>query len=189
MPATTRRAARALAAAVVLVLASSCDAGDGGGKDAPGTSRPPASSATTPTDTSLSPSASESSAPVPTGTAPEDPEQAEQEIREAWRTFFDPASSSEDRREAVENGDENELMIINLFADPLGGKLRAEVTSVSYTSDLNADVAYTLTREDRQLGTRGPGAAVLQDGTWKVALRTVCDLTRHAKDAPEAPAC
>lgn len=190
MPATTRRAARAVAAAVVLILASSCDGGDGGDKGAPETTRPPASSSgTTPTDTSPSPSVSEPSSPVPTGTAPEDPEQAAQEIREAWRTFFDPESSSEDRREVVESGDQNELMIINLFADPLGGKLRAEVTSVTYTSDLNADVAYTLTHEGRQLDTRGPGASVLQDGTWKVALRTVCDLTRHAKDAPKAPAC
>ncbi|NEC88021.1 hypothetical protein [Streptomyces sp. SID12501] len=188
MPATTRRAALAVVAAVVLVLASSCDGGD---KSAPETSRLPAasSSGTAPADTSPSPTVSEPSSPVPTGTAREDPAQSEEEIREAWQTLFEPASSSGDRSEVVESGDQNELMIINLFDDPLGGKLRAEVTSVSYTSDLNADVAYTLTREGRQLDTRGPGASVLQDGTWKVALRTVCDLTRHAKDAPKAPAC
>jgi hypothetical protein len=185
MPATTRRAACAMAATVALVLASSCDSD--GGKGAPRTSRPSATASSSPTEAGTSPSVSESA--VPTDTAPEDPQQAEQDIRDAWQVFFAPESSLDERSEVVESGDENALMIDNLFRDPLGGKLRADVTSVSYTSDLNADVAYTLTRDGRRLDTRGPGAAVLQDDAWKIALRTVCDLTRHAKDAPEAPSC
>jgi hypothetical protein len=60
---------------------------------------------------------------------------------------------------------------------------------VAYTSDEYAEVAYDLTREGRRLDPGGPGEAVLQDGGWKVALRTVCALTRHAEDAPEAPGC
>jgi hypothetical protein len=179
-----------VAAAAVLALTGACDSSSGSGSGDDGKARtaaPSAIASTSPSAVSGSPSHSPS--PAPTGTAPEDPEQAEQDIREAWRVFFDPKSSPGDRSDVVENGDENELMITNLFDDPVGRKLRADVTSVSYTTSLNADVDYTLTRDGRRLDTDGPGAAVLQDDTWKIALRTVCTLTRHAKDAPQAPSC
>jgi hypothetical protein len=178
-----RRGAWVVAAAVVLALAGACDDGGDTEGGAPRTTRPPATDSPGPPSPSVSPS------PTPTGTAPEDPKEAEQEIREAWRVFFDPGSSTAERVDVVENGEENELMIRNLFADPLGQQLRTDVTSVSYTSSLHADVDYTLTREDRRLDTGGPGAAILQDATWRIALRTVCGLTQHAKDAPEAPSC
>jgi hypothetical protein len=182
MTLTTPRVVWAVLAATVLALTAACD--DGG---KPHRTPPPVTESFSPTEVSRSPSLSES--PTPTGTAPEDPKAAEQDIKEAWRTFFDPHSSLNERSEVVEDGEANALMIDNLFRDPLGSRLRAHVTSVSYTSSLGADVAYTLTREGRRLDTGGPGTAVLQGDTWKIALRTVCALTRHAKDAPEAPSC
>ncbi|MEU0026162.1 hypothetical protein [Streptomyces sp. NPDC006335] len=174
-------------AVAALVLTGACDDGDGGDGGASPTGRPSVTGSPGPTTAGGSPSLSTS--PTPTATAPSDPERAEQDIRRAWAVLFDPKSSLDQRSDVVENGDENALMIDNLFRDPSGSKLRAEVTSVSYTSDVYAEVAYDLTREDRRLDTGGPGAAVLQDGGWKVALRTVCALTRHAEDAPEAPSC
>ncbi|MFE1836594.1 hypothetical protein [Streptomyces sviceus] len=174
-------------AVAALVLTGACDDGDGGDEGASRTGRPSVTGSPGPTTAGASPSLSTS--PAPTATAPSDPEQAEQDIREAWTVLFDPKSSLDQRSGVVEDGDENALMIDNLFRDPSGSKLRAEVTSVAYTSDLDAEVAYDLTREGRRLDTGGPGAAVLQEGGWKVALRTVCALTRHAEDAPEAPSC
>jgi len=185
-PARHRPWAVALAV-TALVLTGACDAGDGGDEGASRTGRPSVTGSPGPTTAGGSPSLSAS--PAPTATAPSDPERAEQEIREAWTVLFDPKSTLDQRSDAVEDGDENALMIDNLFRDPSGSKLRAEVTSVAYTSDAHAEVAYELTREDRRLDTGGPGAAVLQEGGWKVALRTVCALTRHAEDAPEAPSC
>ncbi|MEU9323041.1 hypothetical protein AB0D91_04375 [Streptomyces canus] len=173
-------------AVTALVLTGACDNDGGGDGGAARTARPSAGS---PGATTAGGSPSLSASPAPTATAPSDPRQAEQDIREAWTVLFDPKSSLGQRSDVVEDGDENALMIDNLFRDPSGSKLRAEVTSVSYTSDVRADVAYDLTREDRRLDPGGPGAAVLQDGGWKVALRTVCALTRHAEDAPEAPSC
>ncbi|MFC8432856.1 hypothetical protein [Streptomyces sp. NPDC057253] len=175
-------------AVTALVLTGACDDQDGGGDG--GASRTARSSATgsaVPTAAGTSPSPSAS--PTPTRTAPEDPERAEQDIREAWTVLFAPGSSLDERSAVVEDGEENALMIDNLFRDPSGSKLRAEVTSVSYTSDVSAEVAYDLGLDDRRLDTGGPGTAVLQDGRWKVGLRTVCALTRHAQDAPEAPSC
>lgn len=174
-------------AVAALVLTGACDDGDGGDEGPSRTGRPSATGSPGPTTAGGSPSPTAS--PTPTATAPSDPERAEQDIREAWTVLFDPKSSLDQRSDAVEDGDENALMIDNLFRDPSGSKLRAEVTSVSYTSDTVAEVAYELTREGGRLDTGGPGAAVLQDGSWKVALRTVCALTRHAEDAPEAPSC
>ncbi|MFF1307101.1 hypothetical protein [Streptomyces sp. NPDC058307] len=170
-----------------LVLTGACDDGDSGDEGTSRTGSPSVTGSSAPTTAGVSPSLSVS--PAPTATAPSDPEQAERDIREAWTVLFDPESSLDQRSDVVEDGDENALMIDNLFRDPSGSKLRAEVTSVSYTSDVRAEVAYDLTREGRRLDTGGPGAAVLQDGDWKVALRTVCSLTRHAEDAPEAPSC
>ncbi len=187
MTATTRRGAWAAASAVTLALAltSACDSGGDGGPAHP--TRTPATDSPAPPTAGTPPSVSHS--PTPTGTAPEAPAEAEKEIREAWRILFAPESSVDERSDVIEDGYENALMTENLFADPLGSRLRADVTSVSYTSSLSADVRYALTREGRRLDTGGPGAAVFQDDIWKVALQTVCDLTRHAKDAPQAPRC
>lgn len=184
-----RHGAWAVALSVAaLVLTGGCDDQDGGGGGGP--ARTARSSATgSPGQTSAGTSPSVSASPTPTPTAPADPERAEQDVRKAWGVLFDPGSSPAQRTAVVEDGDENALMIDNLFRDPSGGKLRAEVTSVSFTSDVHAEVAYDLRLGDRRLDTGGPGAAVLQDGRWKVGLRTVCALTRHAQDAPEAPSC
>lgn len=176
-------------AVTALVLTGACDANDGGGGDRGAGRTARSSAAGSPGATTAGGSPSPSASTAPTVTAPADPRQAEQDIREAWTVLFDPTSSLDQRSDVVEDGDENALMIDNLFRDPSGSKLRAEVTSVSYTSDVHADVAYDLTREGRRLDPGGPGAAVFQDGGWKVALRTVCALTRHAEDAPEAPSC
>lgn len=185
MASATPRVTWAVVDAAALALTGACDDSSDGGT--PRRTPPHVAESVSPTTVSTSPPFSDS--PTPTGTAPKDPEEAERDIRETWRIFFDPESSLGERSEVVEDRDENALMIDNLFRDPLGSRLRADVTSVSYASGLRAEVAYTLTRNGRRLDTGGPGAAVLQDDTWQIALRTVCDLTRHAKDAPEAPGC
>ncbi|EDY55456.2 conserved hypothetical protein [Streptomyces sviceus ATCC 29083] len=149
-------------AVAALVLTGACDDGGGGDEGASRTGRPSVTGSQGPTTAGGSPSLSTS--PTPTATAPSDPEQAEQDIRKAWTVLFDPKSSLDQRSDVVEDGDENALMIDNLFRDPSGSKLRAEVTSVAYTSDLDAEVAYDLTSEGRRLDTGGPGAAVLQEG-------------------------
>ncbi|MFH9861319.1 hypothetical protein [Streptomyces sp. NPDC017202] len=190
-PATpaTRRAARWTAVAAALVLTGACGSGDDGDDAARTTTAPPPTGSTAaPASAGGSPPPTAQSA-TPTGTAPADPDGAERDIRAAWETLFAPDSSVDDRSGAVEDGPQNALMIENLFADRLGSLLRATVTSVAYTTSQDAAVGYALTRDGRALGPGGPGAAVRQGDTWKVALRTVCALTRYAEDAPRAPRC
>ena len=188
-PATRRAACWAAGAAAALVLIGACDSG-GNGDDVARTTPalPPTGSTTAPTTAGSSPPPTAPS-PTPTGTAPEDPAGAEREVRAAWAALFDPKSSVDDRSRVVEDGPQNALMIENLFADRLGSHLRATVTSVAFTTSQDATVGYTLTRDGGPLNPGGPGVAVRQGDTWKVALRTVCALTRHAEDAPRAPSC
>ncbi|MET9503742.1 hypothetical protein ABZY42_18795 [Streptomyces sp. NPDC006622] len=188
MSPVTRRAACWAATAAALVLVGACDGGGTGDDAARTTSAPPPTVSTAP-PTAGGSAAPTAPSPTPTGSAPEDPEGAERDIRAAWETLFDPESSVDDRSRVVEDGPQNSLMIENLFADRLGSRLRATVTSVAYTTSQDAAVGYTLTRDGLPLDAGGPGAAVRQDDVWKVALRTVCALTGHAEDAPRAPSC
>ncbi|MEU9669615.1 hypothetical protein AB0E25_29340 [Streptomyces bobili] len=187
-PATRRAACWAAGAAATVVLIGACGGGGDGDDAARTTPAPPPTGSTAPATAVSSPPPAPRS-PTPTGTAPEDPAGAERDVRAAWAALFDPESSVDDRSTVVEDGPENALMIENLFADRLGSRLRATVTSVAFTTSEDATVGYALTRDGGPLDPGGPGAAVRQDGTWKVALRTVCELTRHAEDAPRAPSC
>ncbi|MGX1267783.1 hypothetical protein [Streptomyces phaeoluteigriseus] len=187
MSSATRRAA-CWAAAAALVLIGACDSGGSGDDAARTTPAPPPTGSTAPTTAGSSPPPTAQS-PTPTGTAPEDPAGAEQDVRAAWAALFAPESSVDDRSGVVEDGPQNALMIENLFADRLGSRLRATVTSVAFTTSQDATVGYALARDGEPLDPGGPGVAVRQGDTWKVALRTVCALTRHAEDAPRAPSC
>lgn len=130
-----------------------------------------------------------SQAPTPTASAPEDPAEAEEEVRDAWARFFSPETSVEDRADVAEDGDLYQLMIEALAKDPKTRALRVRVDSVTFTSDLHARVGYTLFSGDSKVGPDGPGASVRQDGTWKVSAKTVCSLTKYGKDVPPAPIC
>ncbi|MGW7643232.1 hypothetical protein [Streptomyces bobili] len=187
-PVTRRAVCWAVGATGALVLIGACGGG-GGGDDAARTTPAPPPTGSTAAATAVSSPPPTPRSPTPTGTAPEDPAGAERDVRAAWAALFDPESSVDDRSAVVEDGPENALMIENLFADRLGSRLRATVTSVAFTTSQDATVGYTLTRDGGPLDPGGPGAAVRQDGTWRVALRTVCELTRHAEDAPRAPSC
>lgn len=96
MASAAPRAVWAVVAATVLAVTAGCD---DGGDSAPRRTPPPVTESFSPTSVRPSPSTSES--PTPTGTAPEDPEEAEQDIREAWRVFFDPECSLDERSDVV----------------------------------------------------------------------------------------
>ncbi|GCB47445.1 hypothetical protein [Streptomyces sp. NL15-2K] len=127
--------------------------------------------------------------PTPTASAPEDPAEAEKQVRDAWARFFGPETSVEDKADVMESGDEYQLMIDALANDPKTHVLRVRVDSVTFTSDLHARIGYTLFSGDRKVGPDGPGASVRQDDTWKVSAKTVCSLTKYGKDVPQAPIC
>ncbi|MFE9029028.1 hypothetical protein ACFYOA_22685 [Streptomyces iakyrus] len=127
--------------------------------------------------------------PPPTASAPEDPAEAEEQVRDAWARFFSPETSVEDKSRVAENGGDYQLMIEALVKDPQTRVLRVRVDSVTFTSDLHARVGYTLFSDGRKVGPDDPGASVRQDDTWKISAKTVCSLTKYGKDVPQAPIC
>ncbi|MFC4467326.1 hypothetical protein ACFPH6_22825 [Streptomyces xiangluensis] len=170
----------AVAAAALLAVAVSCT------DDEP---QPPPTTSASPTTPSRTLPPTTSQSPTPTASAPEDPAEAEEEVRDAWARFFSPETSIEDKADVAESGAEYQLMIEAFAKDPRTRLLRVRVDSVTFTSDLHARVGYTLFSVDRKVGPDGPGASVRQDDTWKVSAQTVCSLTKYGKDVPRAPIC
>ncbi|OEU90302.1 hypothetical protein DB35_03250 [Streptomyces abyssalis] len=187
-PARCQLARHLPAAVAALVLVGGCSDGEDKGRPDDSTSPKPASSSSRPSpDASTSPPQSKS--PTPTGSAPEHPLRAESEVRNAWQKFFDPGTSVDEKVDLVEDGEQNELMIRPLFTDQRSKELRAATTSVTFRSSQDAEVAYRLTLDGQALEDGDPGGAVLQDKKWKITLQTVCALTKHGRDVPQAPAC
>ncbi|MFD0314048.1 hypothetical protein [Streptomyces flavalbus] len=168
----TRARATALAAALLLFLGpalAACGDDEGGGSE----STPP-----TPTAQRTTTGAA---------TAPADAAQAEREIKDNWRKFFDPGTSLEEKQTVLENGDQMAPVLRAFSGDERGGQVQAEVTEVEFTSATGANVTYTLTLRGATALPDASGTAVEQDGTWKVSAKTLCALVRLSGDGSTAP--
>ncbi|WP_286257989.1 hypothetical protein [Streptomyces graminofaciens] len=167
----------ALTAALLLFLApalAACSDDDGGSE-----STPPTPSAERTTGEPASPTAS----------GPDDPAAAEKEIKENWKTFFDPATSTEEKLAVLENGAAMGPVLKAFGGDERGGQVEAEVQKVEFTSAKDATVTYTLLLEGATALPDAQGAAVEQDGTWKVSVKTLCGLVHLSGNASTAPGC
>lgn len=191
-PRRARRRGAALATAAVLALvplAAACGDGDDAsvGPQSPDiqTTSEAASPTTSPT---ASPTGSPADSPTATGTAPADPKDAEEEIRENWAKFFDPKTSADDRVELVENGDQMRPVLEAFAKDPNAAKTSARVKAVSFTSATQADVTYDVLVGARPALPDSKGTAVLQDDTWKVSRNTLCALVKLSGNAA-VPGC
>ncbi|MFI1164271.1 hypothetical protein ACH4UM_11745 [Streptomyces sp. NPDC020801] len=168
------------AAALVLLLAvalGGCGDDSGGGSDG----APPTPSVENTT----------TAAPSPAATAPADPAAATAQIRENWRRFFDPATSTKDKQAVLENGDRMALVLRAFGGDRRGGQVQATVTKTEFTSPTAANVTYTLTLKGATALPDARGTAVEQNGTWKVSDRTLCALVQLSGNASASalPGC
>ncbi|MDJ1136759.1 hypothetical protein [Streptomyces iconiensis] len=121
---------------------------------------------------------------------PEDPEAAEKEVRKNWERFFDPQVSNGDKAKVLENGEQMQLLLEAFNKDERGRQVQAKVNKVSFTSGTEADVAYTLLLKKATALPDAKGAAVEQDDTWKVSVKTLCALVKlSGTDVPKAPGC
>ncbi|MCH0572708.1 hypothetical protein I3F60_26265 [Streptomyces sp. MUM 136J] len=158
----------AFAAALLLILApalASCsDGGDGG-----------------------SPSSSQTASASPS--LPADVAAAEQQIKENWRTFFDPNTSLTDKQAVLENGERMAPVLQAFSGDQRGGQVQATVEKVEFTSAGQATVTYDLTLNGATVLPGASGTAVEQDGTWKVSVSTLCALVQMSgnESASQSP--
>jgi hypothetical protein len=165
-----RIAALAAAAVLLIVLAAAACGDDGGGSD---------SAPSLPQTTTSAPAKE----PTESATAPADITAAEQEIKENWKTFFDPSVSLADKAKVLQDGDRLAPVLGAFSGDQRGQQVSANVTEVAFTSPTEADVTYDLTRNGATALPNAQGTAVLQDEVWKVSAKTFCALVQLSGNA------
>nr|WP_030886829.1 hypothetical protein [Streptomyces varsoviensis] len=154
---------------------------DSGGTDQP--PKNPAASAPTP-----SPSATERS-PSSAGDRPADEAAARRQVKANWEKFFDPATSSDEKAELLQNGRQLKPLLAAFSGDERGGQVEARVSGVTFSSATEAEVRYALLLSGQTALPGASGTSVLQDKTWKVSVKTLCALVKLSGDAPKAPGC
>ncbi|MEU9858665.1 hypothetical protein [Streptomyces sp. NPDC047974] len=164
-----RRRAAALAAAAVLLLTPAVAACS---DDEPATGNQVTTTAP-PGMTAQPPGAEE-----PGAEEPDDPAAAKEEITRNWAAFFDADTPADERAELLENGEEMEAVLDAFAGNPQAAMTAAEVTGVAFTSATGADVTYDLLVGGNPVVPGAHGTAVLQDGTWKVSVKTLCGLVQ-----------
>ncbi|KOG36339.1 MULTISPECIES: hypothetical protein [Streptomyces] len=158
----SRRAA-ALAAAAVLALtpalASCSDDGNASGEQTTTTAPP------------------EQTAEPPGGAAqPEDPAAARTEITDNWTAFFDPDTPTAEKTALLENGEQMAPVLAAFAGDKNAAATSAKVDNIDFTSPSGANVTYDLLVNGDVALPDSRGTSVLQDGTWKVSVKTLCGL-------------
>lgn len=125
---------------------------------------------------------SETSAPAGTTTAPaaadepDDPAAAQAEITRNWTAFFNPGTPTAERVKLLENGEQMQAVLAAFGGDENAAATSAKVTGVEFTSDAGANVTYDLLVGGAPALPDAQGTSVLQDGTWKVSVKTLCGL-------------
>ncbi|WP_327413116.1 hypothetical protein [Streptomyces sp. NBC_01233] len=167
------RAAACAAAAVLLAVPAVAGWSPASGPGERGSPGPPAAVA----------------AAVPAVDGPADPEAAKAQIEKNWATFFDPETSVKEKAELLQHG-ETLAVLLGLFgADANAPETSVEITDITFTSPTEAKVTYDLMVSGIPALEDGKGVAVLDDGVWKVSLKSLCGLIElSGHDAP-APPC
>ncbi|MBI2169428.1 MAG: hypothetical protein HYU28_08010 [Actinobacteria bacterium] len=117
---------------------------------------------------------------APKPKAPADPGAAEAEIRATFEKYFDSATPEADSLPLAEDIDEILPTLKKAQGVAPGGHRTVAVTSVTFTSDVTADVAFDILYDGNPLLFAFAGGAVSEDGVWKISRKTNCDLTALA---------
>ncbi|MFI8964158.1 hypothetical protein ACIGO8_18815 [Streptomyces sp. NPDC053493] len=163
-----RAAVLAAAAALVLVPVAAGCSDDGGGTSSGGT---------------------ESTAPLTPGAdEPADPAAAKAEIARNWAAFFDPKTPVAERVKLLENGEKMAPVLGAFAGDKNAAQTAAKVKAVEFTSAAGANVTYDLLVGGNPALPDAKGTSVLQNGTWKVSVQTLCGLVQLS-GASRVPGC
>lgn len=174
-------ATRAAGLVAVVLLAAACGSSSSSSKpSSSATTSPTTTTTTSPTTTTTTPTTTTSPAsPSETATAggaPADQAAAKAQITANWEKFFDPKTAVADKAKYLENGDKLAPLLQGFASDPRVGQVSAKVSNVVFTSPTTATVTYALSLSGTVVEPNATGKAVLQDGTWKVSLSSLCGL-------------
>ena len=135
---------------------------------------------------SSSSSSSASSAPASSALASGN-SAATAQITANWEKFFNASTPTSERVALLQNGAAFAVAISGL--SHLVSGLGATVTSVTVTSPTSATVKYNLTASGSTLLSGQTGAAVYENGTWKVGDASLCGLLKLVPGGSTPTAC
>nr|WP_229898157.1 hypothetical protein [Streptomyces finlayi] len=171
----------AWAAAAVLALTVSATAcGDGGDPAKP----PPSEAPTAPAAPGVDPQPSDSAS----ASGPADTTSAKRQVEANWKAFFDPTVPTAEKTRYLENGETLKPLLLAFTGDKRGGQTSTKVTDVRFNSAAKATVTYDLLLNGAPVLPGSKGTSVLQDGTWKVSVKSLCALVKLSGNAA-APGC
>jgi hypothetical protein len=164
--------APALALALALAVAACSSSSSSSSSSAPASSAPASSAPAS----APAPAASGSSA-------------AAAEITANWEKFFNSSTPTSERVALLQNGSAFTSAISSLSKLPIASGIGAKVTGVTVNSATSATVNYDLVSGSTTLLSGQTGAAVYQDGTWKVGDASLCGLFKLVPGGTVPAAC
>jgi hypothetical protein len=175
--------ARRIALAPTLALALALTVGACSSSSS--TSASTSASSTPATSAPASSSAPSSTAPSTGGSAA-----AVAQITANWEKFFSSSTPISERVKLLQNGTTFQTAIKDFANFPLASSLGAKVTAVVVNSATSATVSYNITTSSGSpLLANQTGAAVYQDGIWKVGDASLCGLLKLVPGSTAPAAC
>ncbi|WP_406051424.1 hypothetical protein OG280_30190 [Streptomyces virginiae] len=113
---------------------------------------------------------------LPTADGPTDPAAAKEQIEKNWTAFFDPKTPTEEKAELLQHGELLTVLLDGFSAGAEAAKTSVEVTDVTFTSPTEAEVTYDLKVGGDTVLPDSKGTVELEDGVWKVSVKTLCAL-------------
>jgi hypothetical protein len=168
-----RWAAAGLTVAVVLAAA-----GCSSSKKAPGSS--------TSAGTKHTAATTAAGAGTPSGTGAPADAATKALVATAYATFFDPKASPTTTAAALQHGPAFAATLDEAAKSSQAQGIAASVSAVNLVRPDVAYVTFTLSQKGSALLTDSPGYAVRENGTWKVAAQTFCNLLQLQSLAPAA---
>ncbi|MFI8917064.1 hypothetical protein ACIGW4_36410 [Streptomyces sp. NPDC053513] len=107
---------------------------------------------------------------------PDDPAAARAEITKNWTAFFDPKTTTSEKTGLLENGEQMAPVLAAFAGDKNAAATAAKVKNIDFTSPDGANVTYDLLVHGNPALPDAKGTSVLQEGTWKVSVKTLCGL-------------
>ena len=107
-------------------------------------------------------------------------------VRKAYETFFSNKTSVAQSRAALQHGELFTATLREQANSPHGQQSSASVSSVRLVSPDVADVRFSITSNGITALPDARGNAVREDGQWKVATATFCQLLKLQGSAPKA---
>lgn len=137
--------------------------------------------------TSASAGSAAGGAATPSGTGTPADAATKALVAAAYTTFFDPKASPAKTAAALQHGPTFAATLDEAAKSSQAQGIAATVSAVNLVRPDVAYVTFTLSQKGSALLTDSPGYAVRENGTWKVAAQTFCNLLQLQNAAP--PAC